>query len=45
MRVINDVDVYNELKVVLELDDGKAVEEPVAVPNALYVFKEDVVAA
>lgn len=45
MRVINDVDVYNGLKVVLGLDDGEAVEEPVCVPNALYVFKEDVVAA
>ncbi len=45
MRVINDVDVYNGLKVVLGLDDGTLVEEPVAVANALYVFKEDVVAA
>jgi hypothetical protein len=45
VRVINDVDVYNGLKVVLELDDGTLVEEPVAVATALYVFKEDVVAA
>lgn len=38
MRVVNDVYVYNGLKVVLGLDDGKLVEEIVPVSNELYVF-------
>ena len=38
MRLVNDVYVYNGLKLVLGLDDGELVEEALPVSNELYVL-------
>ena len=38
MRLVNDVYVYNGLKVMLGLDDGTTVEEVLRVSNELYVL-------
>ena len=40
MRLVNDVYVYNGLKLVLGLDDATTVEEIVPVSNELYVLND-----